>query len=194
MISDLDLAVRLVQLSTPDKPFADQQGRAVRFLLDTRGVVDDPELRDAIVDRLISRITPLFATNEANLIAGISKSGVPWAAIAADRLRVPLAVVLEEARASGLRRQVEGNVNGLRAVLVENFARTGKSLRNAVAAISAAGGTVAKAIALVATPRARRSEGTLSVFNFDEMLELLVVAGRLDADECRAILSDEEGV
>lgn len=149
-----------------------------RVIADVRGALSNVPLRELIVDGLsaiLNRIHP-----EADVIAGVSKAGVPWAAMLASRKRKSAAVVnLDGPRASGLRRSVEGEVRDRHIVLVDNIVRTGASLEIASRVISEAGGKVIAATTVVGDP-IRLGFTVHSVWSPRELLEASYANGQID--------------
>ncbi|MFA6116363.1 MAG: phosphoribosyltransferase family protein [Sphingomonas sp.] len=126
--------------------FPGREGRPKRYVIDTRGAGADPELRGLIVDRLAEIAT----MGEAfDVIAGVAKSGTCWAAWLAWKNRVPFAnILLDGARGTGLQRDVEGEVAGMRVLLIDNWARSGSSLIRAAEIAARAGAVTVGALTI----------------------------------------------
>ncbi|WP_157957248.1 phosphoribosyltransferase family protein [Winogradskyella tangerina] len=77
---------------------------------------------------------------DCDVIAGVANSGTQWAAILSDRTNLEFANILKEPRESGMKRQVEGVLEGKRVILVDNCAESGISMLNAIEVVKAHGG------------------------------------------------------
>ncbi|MBS1766559.1 MAG: orotate phosphoribosyltransferase [Acidobacteria bacterium] len=133
-----------VKLS-PEAPFTWSSGMKAPIYCDNRQLLGDPALRGRIADALAEAARALSPT----LVAGTSTAGIPWGALAADRLSLPFAYVRPEPKKHGMGRQVEGpNAKGHRIVLIEDLISTGGSSLKCVQALRAEGGEVAAVLAL----------------------------------------------
>ena len=104
------------------------------------------ELRELIVDQ-IERQSACFPN--AEVIGGISKSGTTWGAWLAWKRRMPFAnVLLDGPRASGLQREVEGDIREKRLILIDNWVRKGETVRKAIQICQRNGGNVVGVIAI----------------------------------------------
>ncbi|MFN3325582.1 MAG: hypothetical protein ACK5AZ_18965 [Bryobacteraceae bacterium] len=129
--------------------FPGRRGDALPFLIDSRGAGANLRLRRTIVRGLGALAS---AAPEFNVIGGISKAGTIWAAWLAWAESRPYATVhLDSPRTSGLQRSVEGEVAGKRILLVDNWVRSGESVRSAVDVAIQAGAIPIGALAIVAT-------------------------------------------
>lgn len=86
-----------------------------------------------------------------DVIAGVATSGIPLAAILADRLGKPLVYVRPQAKTHGRGRQVEGNLTrGERVILIEDLVSTGGSSLSAMRALRKAGAKLTHILATFA--------------------------------------------
>lgn len=112
------------------------------YVINTRGAGALLELRGLIVTALSATAleAPAFDT-----VGGVAKAGTAWGAWLAWAMDKPFAnILLDGPRASGLRREVEGDVAGRRVLIVDNWARSGASLRAAATVVERAGGITAQ--------------------------------------------------
>jgi orotate phosphoribosyltransferase len=134
-------AVRLQPLD----PFTWASGLKSPIYCDNRQLMGFPQVRDQIVEALVAGSVALNPT----LIAGAATAGVPWAAMVADRLKLPLAYVRPTPKNHGMGRQVEGPMaKGHRAVLIEDLISTGMSSLKCADALRAEGAEVPAVLAL----------------------------------------------
>ena len=138
------LEVGAVRLQ-PLEPFTWASGLKSPIYCDNRQLMGFPEIRDQIVASLAVAARALHPT----LIAGAATAGVPWAAMVADRLHLPLAYVRPTPKNHGMGRQVEGPLaKGHRVVLIEDLVSTGMSSLKCAEALRAEGAEVPAVLAL----------------------------------------------
>ncbi|HJW72617.1 MAG TPA: orotate phosphoribosyltransferase [Geothrix sp.] len=134
-------AVRLQPLD----PFTWASGLKSPIYCDNRQLLGIPEMRDRIVGELARRA----ALWNPTLIAGAATAGVPWAAMVADRMKLPMAYVRPTPKNHGMGRQVEGpHAKGYRVVLIEDLISTGGSSLKCAEALRAEGAEVPAVLAL----------------------------------------------
>jgi orotate phosphoribosyltransferase len=148
-LSARDLAGCLLEVGAvklqPLEPFTWASGLKSPIYCDNRQLLGFPEVRDQIVEALVSRSAALDPT----LIAGAATAGVPWAAMVADRLKLPMAYVRPTPKNHGMGRQVEGPLaKGHRVVLIEDLISTGMSSLRCAEALRAEGADVPAVLAL----------------------------------------------
>jgi len=145
----LDLASGLLEAGavrlSPREPFTWASGMKAPIYCDNRQLLGAVELRTRIVEHLAQRA----AESKPTLIAGTSTAGIPWAALVADRLELPMSYVRPEPKKHGMGRQVEGpDTWGHRVVLVEDLISTGGSSLKCVEGLRAEGADVLEILAL----------------------------------------------
>ncbi|ASB89685.1 orotate phosphoribosyltransferase [Bacillus sonorensis] len=131
------LAIKAVFLR-PNEPFTWASGMLSPIYCDNRLTLSYPEVRDDIASGLAGLIKDKFP--EAEMVAGTATAGIPHAALAADRLRLPMCYVRSKPKAHGKGNQIEGTVkNGQKVVVIEDLISTGGSVLEAVSALKKAG-------------------------------------------------------
>ncbi len=148
-LSPRDLAACLLDLGAvrlqPLEPFTWASGLKSPIYCDNRQLLGAVEVRDGIVQALVARSAELNPT----LITGAATAGVPWAAMVADRLKLPMAYVRPTPKNHGMGRQVEGPLaKGHRAVLIEDLISTGMSSLRCAEALQQEGAEVPAVLAL----------------------------------------------
>lgn len=148
-LSPSDLAGCLLQVGAvrlqPLDPFSWASGLKSPIYCDNRQLLGFPEVRDQI----IAALTAASAALQPTLIAGAATAGVPWAAMVADRLKLPMAYVRPTPKNHGMGRQVEGPLaEGHRVVLIEDLISTGMSSLKCADALRAEGAEVSAVLAL----------------------------------------------
>ena len=135
-MSSLDLVSGLLDAGavrlSPRSPFTWASGLRSPIYCDNRQLLGFPDLRSAIKRALAEQARLANPT----LIAGTSTAGIPWAALVADELGLPMAYVRPEPKKHGMARQVEGpHADGHRVVLIEDLISTGGSSIKCVEAL-----------------------------------------------------------
>jgi orotate phosphoribosyltransferase len=148
-LSARDLAGCLLEVGAvrlqPLDPFTWASGLKAPIYCDNRQLLGFPEVRGQIIEALVARSLALKPT----LVAGAATAGVPWAAMVADRLRLPMAYVRPTPKNHGMGRQVEGPLaKGHRVVLIEDLISTGMSSLRCAEALRAEGAEVPAVLAL----------------------------------------------
>ena len=187
----LDLASGLLEAGavrlSPREPFTWASGMKAPIYCDNRQLLGLPELRGRIADTLAERA----AESKPTLIAGTSTAGIPWAALVADRLGLPMSYVRPEPKKHGMGRQVEGpNTKGHRVVLLEDLISTGGSSLKCVEGLRAEGAEVIEILALFSygLPAAEEAFGNAKVklrvlATFEELAARAEIKGILQGDD-----------
>jgi orotate phosphoribosyltransferase len=136
-------AVRL----SPEEPFTWASGLKSPIYCDNRQLLGFPIVRSQTAAALAASIKA--GSRQPTLIAGTSTAGIPWAALVAEQMSLPLAYVRPEPKKHGMARQVEGpNTNGHSVVLIEDLISTGGSSLKCAEALRAEGAEVIEILAL----------------------------------------------
>jgi len=148
-MTQLDLASGLLDAGavrlSPKSPFTWASGLKSPIYCDNRQLLGFPQLRRAISQVLAERA----AEKNPTLIAGTSTAGIPWAALVADILGLPMAYVRPEPKKHGMGRQVEGpHADGHKVVLIEDLISTGGSSVKCVEALRHEDAEVLEVLAL----------------------------------------------
>ncbi|MDQ6763617.1 MAG: orotate phosphoribosyltransferase [Bacteroidota bacterium] len=119
------LQINAIKLSV-NAPFTWASGWKSPIYCDNRRILSFPAERDFIRDEMCTLIDGTF--DDIDLIAGVATAGIPWGALAADRLMLPFIYVRPKPKEHGLGNQIEGFYEaGKRVVIVEDLISTGKS-------------------------------------------------------------------
>lgn len=129
----------------PSDPFTWASGRLSPIYCDNRLTLAHPELRSTLAEALAERARAL----SPDVLAGTATAGIPHAALAADRLGLPMAYVRSAPKGHGKGNQIEGRIeSGQRVVVIEDLISTGGSSLAAVEAVQRAGAEVPAVLAL----------------------------------------------
>ena len=140
------LKIGAIKLST-DKPFIWTSGVESPIYCDNRLALSYPEITNYIVDCFVDLIRNEYP--KAEVLAGVATAGIPWAAIVANKMSLPMAYVRSSAKGHGLENQIEGKLDkDSRVVVLEDLVSTGKSSLAAVDTILKSGGQVLGMVAI----------------------------------------------
>jgi orotate phosphoribosyltransferase len=191
----LDLVAGLLEAGavrlSPRSPFTWASGLRAPIYCDNRQLLGFPELRGAIKQALAAQA----ALANPTLIAGTSTAGIPWAALVADQLGLPMAYVRPEPKKHGMARQVEGvHADGHRIVLIEDLISTGGSSIKCVEALRHEDAEVLEVLALFSygLPQAdaafQAAKVELKVLaTFKELAERAAALGSLDGRDAESL-------
>jgi len=194
-MTPLDLAAGLLEAGavrlSPRNPFTWASGLKAPIYCDNRQLLGFPELRGQIRDALAQAAAACAPT----LIAGTSTAGIPWAALVADVLGLPMAYVRPEPKKHGMGRQVEGpHTDGHRVVLIEDLISTGGSSIKCVEALRHEDAQVMEVLALFSydLPQAEVAFRTAAVdlkvlATFPDLAERARTKGILDANDMASL-------
>lgn len=131
------LSIRAVFLR-PDEPFTWASGIKSPIYCDNRLLLSFPQVRTRIEDALAQMIQREYPNAQA--LAGTATAGIAHAALAAERLALPMCYVRASAKDHGRNNQIEGRLQpGARVVVVEDLISTGGSVIEVVKVLQAAG-------------------------------------------------------
>ncbi len=140
------LQIRAVFLR-PQEPFTWASGIQSPIYCDNRLILTAPKQRTLIEDSLASLIKEKFP--ETELLMGTATAGIAHAALAAERLDLPMGYVRSGAKVHGRGRQIEGEYHaGQKVVVVEDLISTGGSSIEAAQALTEAGLSVVAIVAV----------------------------------------------
>lgn len=134
------LSIKAVFLS-PDDPFTWASGIKSPIYCDNRLTLSYPEVRTLIDEAIAAKVAALYP--QAQMLMGTSTAGIAHAAIAADRLGLPMGYVRGSAKDHGRKNQIEGHLEaGEKVVVIEDLISTGGSVLDCVNPLREAGADV----------------------------------------------------
>ena len=134
------LSIRAVFLR-PDEPFTWASGIKSPIYCDNRLTLSYPEVRTLIDEALAQTAKELYP--DVEMLMGTSTAGIAHAAIAADRLGIPMGYVRGSAKDHGRQNQIEGRCEpGTKVVVIEDLISTGGSVLECVDPLREAGADV----------------------------------------------------
>jgi orotate phosphoribosyltransferase len=131
------------------QPYKFASGMASPVYIDCRKLLSFPRIRSTVMDFAASVVLNDAGFEQFDCIAGGETAGIPFAALLADRLSLPMIYVRKQPKGHGRNAQIEGNMpDGSRVLVIEDLTTAGGSMFKFIDAIRAAGGIVDHGIAL----------------------------------------------
>ena len=188
-------------LIRPEEPFRLASGRLSPVYVDCRRLLSFPKERALIVNALAELVRRELPEAGIEVLAGGETAGIPFAALLAEKLEMPLIYVRKAPKGYGRTAQIEGVLHeGQRVLLVEDLVTDGGSKLAFQAGIERAGGVVEHCVCVfeyyseqagLAVARRRLAEEGIalhSLTHWDELLEELESRGALSPSEREAVL------
>lgn len=189
----------------PAEPYTWSNGMRAPTYVDCRKLISYPRARSALMDWMAARICAEAGFEAFDSIAGGETAGIPFAALIAERLGLPMTYVRKAPKGHGRNARIEGVMApGDRVLLVEDLATDGGSKLNFVQAIRDTGATCGHAAVIFyydifpETPARLSAEG-LRLHHLCSWWDVLAEARRGSAfdaatlDAVEAFLSDPRG-
>ncbi|OWO96819.1 orotate phosphoribosyltransferase [Rhizobium esperanzae] len=131
------------------QPYKLSSGMASPVYIDCRKLLSYPRIRSTVMDFAASTLLRDAGFEQFDCIAGGETAGIPFAALLADRLGLPMIYVRKQPKGHGRNAQIEGNMpEGSRVLVIEDLTTAGGSMFKFIDAVRAAGGIVDHGIAL----------------------------------------------
>lgn len=194
-IAQLLVEQNVVQINF-ENPFTWTSGIKAPIYCDCRELISLPEARDIIVESFLELMER--ENLKCDYIAGPATAGIPWAAIIADRLKIPMLYVRSKPKGHGAGKMVEGKVSNLNPniVVVEDaFSTGGSSIKSAEALRSEVGATVTHIMGIFSwsTPQSvlnsQNAEIALApLTDFDEIVEALEAVNKINEYEKKSLI------
>jgi orotate phosphoribosyltransferase len=185
VIAEKLLQINAIQLN-PSNPFTWASGIKSPIYCDNRKVLSFPFQRDFIKSELCNIVFEAYP--DADLICGVATAGIPWGAMTADQLKMPLIYCRPEPKKHGLGNQIEGVYKeGQTVVVIEDLVSTGKSSLQVVEVLRAQGLKVVGMVAIfsygfpIATQNFEAAKVSLKTLtDYRSLLELAIERGTID--------------
>jgi orotate phosphoribosyltransferase len=130
-------------------PYKYASGIASPVYIDCRKLLSFPRIRSTVMDFAASVLMQDAGFEQFDCVAGGETAGIPFAALLADRLGLPMIYVRKQPKGHGRNAQIEGEMPaGARVLVIEDLTTAGGSMFKFIDAIRAAGGVVDHGIAL----------------------------------------------
>ena len=136
------LEIRAVHFSA--EPFTYASGLKGPTYIDCRKVISYPRIRGTLMDFLAATVCRDAGFEAFDTIAGGETAGIPFAAMVAERLALPMTYVRKKPKGYGRNARIEGEMReGQRVLLVEDLTTDGGSKLSFVDAIRETGASCA---------------------------------------------------
>lgn len=124
-----------------ENPYKLASGLISPSYIDCREIISYPSARGAMVDFLVATVQRNVGFEAFDSVAGGETGGIPYGALMADRMGLPMQYVRKQPKGYGKGSQVEGVLKeGQRVLLAEDMTTDGGSKIKFVQAIRDAGG------------------------------------------------------
>ncbi len=132
-----------------DEPYIFTSGIASPVYIDCRKLISYPRIRSALMDFACSVITRDAGFEQFDCVAGGETAGIPFAALIAERLGLPMIYVRKKPKGFGRNAQIEGDfAEGDRVLLVEDLTTDGGSKIKFAEALREAGAEISHTFAV----------------------------------------------
>lgn len=127
-----------------DEPFILASGLPSPTYIDCRKLISYPRIRSVLMDFMASSVMRDAGFEAFDNIAGGETAGIPFAAMVAERLALPMSYVRKKPKGYGRNARIEGAMTeGQRVLLVEDLTTDGGSKLSFVDAIRETGASCA---------------------------------------------------
>ena len=185
---------RSLYTRTDGDPFFFSSGWASPVFIDCKKLISSPSDRDLLVEMAIECITAHINLDTLDAIAGCELTGVPFAALIADRLNKPLIIVCKQSKGFGRLAQFEGSFEpGQRILLIDDLATDGASESMFLAALHQAEAEVLGTFVLIDFNVFPSEHKMLSLATLEDIMDRVKFdgyLGRREADEVRKFTDD----
>ncbi len=135
------LEIKAVHFNS-DQPFTLSSGLPSPTYIDCRTPISHPRIRSTLMDFMAVTVMRNAGFEAFDNIAGGETAGIPYAALMAERLALPMTYVRKKPKGHGRGARIEGVMReGQRVLLVEDLTTDGGSKLSFVDAIRATGAT-----------------------------------------------------
>ena len=193
MTSKIDVARALLSIRAvflrPNDPFTWASGIKSPIYCDNRLTLSYPEVRTLIDEALASKTKELYP--DVEMLMGTSTAGIAHAAIAADRLGIPMGYVRGSAKDHGRQNQIEGRCEpGTKVVVIEDLISTGGSVLECVDPLREAGADVLGVVSIFTYGMQRGLDRMAadnvvnnSLCDLDTLVDVAVEEGYIQAED-----------
>ena len=135
------LEIGAVDFNTAE-PFTHASGKRAPTYVDCRRIISYPRVRAVLMDFLAVTILREAGFEAFDNVAGGETAGIPFGALVAERLALPMSYVRKKPKGYGRNARIEGVMTeGQRVILVEDLTTDGGSKLSFVEAIRQTGAT-----------------------------------------------------
>lgn len=133
------LEIKAVHFNADD-PFTLASGLPSPTYIDCRKLISHPRIRSTVMDFMVTTVMRDAGFEAFDNIAGGETAGIPFAALVAERMGLPMSYVRKKPKGYGRNARIEGDMSeGQRVLLVEDLTTDGGSKLSFVDAIRETG-------------------------------------------------------
>lgn len=133
----------------PEDPYKLASGMRSPVYIDCRKLLSYPRIRSAMMDFAAATVLSEAGFERFDCIAGGETAGIPFAALLAERLALPMIYVRKQPKGHGRAAQIEGHMpEGARVLVIEDLTTAGGSMFTFIDAVRKAGGIIDHGMAL----------------------------------------------
>lgn len=162
----------------PNEPFTWASGIKSPIYCDNRLALSFPEKRTTVVNGFVSLIKEAYP--DADVLMGTATAGIPWAAMVAEAMELPMGYVRSSNKTHGKGNKIEGKLEpGAKVVIVEDLISTGGSVKDVVDSLRDAGAEVLGVVAIFTylLPKATETFASLNcpfetLSNYDTLIDV----------------------
>lgn len=197
-IAEILINLNAVKVSI-NPPFTWTSGIKSPVYCDNRILISYPEERTKIVDAFIKRMQAMNL--EPDIIAGTATAGIPWAALLAERLNLPMIFVRSQPKEHGTKKQIEGKMDsGSKVLIIEDLISTGGSSIVTAEAIENEGASEVLGVLAIMSwelPKAdynfnNKNIELFTLTGFTELISIAAEKGQISEDQIDTILKFRE--
>lgn len=124
----------------PEDPFILSSGKPSPSYIDCRKLISYPRVRSTLMDFLVGTIMRDAGFEAFDNIAGGETAGIPFAALVAERMGLPMTYIRKKPKGYGRGARIEGDMHeGQKVLLVEDLTTDGGSKLSFVDAVRETG-------------------------------------------------------
>jgi len=137
------LEIKAVHFNATE-PFTLASGLPSPTYIDCRKLISHPRIRSTVMDFMVTTVMRDAGFEAFDNIAGGETAGIPFAALVAERMALPMSYVRKKPKGYGRNARIEGDMSeGQRVLLVEDLTTDGGSKLSFVDAIRETGASCA---------------------------------------------------
>ena len=137
------LEIKAVHFNAAE-PFTLASGLPSPTYIDCRKLISHPRIRSTVMDFMVTTVMRDAGFEAFDNIAGGETAGIPFAALVAERMALPMSYVRKKPKGYGRNARIEGDMSeGQRVLLVEDLTTDGGSKLSFVDAIRETGASCA---------------------------------------------------
>ncbi|MEQ8711350.1 MAG: phosphoribosyltransferase family protein [Rhodospirillales bacterium] len=185
---------RSLYTRTDGEPFFFSSGWASPVFIDCKKLISAPDDRSLLVEMAVEAITAHIDPGSLDAVAGCELTGVPFAALIADRLHKPLVLVCRQSKGFGRLAQFEGSFEpGAKILLIDDLATDGASESVFMSALRRAEAEILGTFVLVDFNVFTGEHRMLSLATLEDIMDRAEsdgYFGNREADEIRKFIRD----